>query len=54
VKGDLAYLQHILDAIEKIEAYASVGRDAFLATFHWQDAVIRQFADEERQGGGLG
>ena len=42
MKSDLAYLRHILDAIEKIETYASVGREAFLATSHWQDAVIRQ------------
>ena len=42
MKSDLGYLRHILDAIEKIETYASVGREAFLATFHWQDAVIRQ------------
>ena len=43
MKSDLAYLRHILDAIEKIERYASVGREAFLATHHWHDAVIREF-----------
>ena len=42
MKGDLLYLRHILDAAEKIESYASVGRDAFMSTSHWQDAVIRQ------------
>jgi uncharacterized protein with HEPN domain len=42
MKGDQVYLQHILDAIEKIETYVAVGRDTFLATSHWQDAVIRQ------------
>jgi uncharacterized protein with HEPN domain len=42
VKSDLVYLEHILDAIRKIESYVSVGRDAFMSTSHWQDAVIRQ------------
>jgi uncharacterized protein with HEPN domain len=42
MRGDQAYLRHILDAIEKIESYVSVGRDVFLSTPHWQDAVIRQ------------
>jgi uncharacterized protein with HEPN domain len=42
VKGDQLYLRHILDAIEKIEIYVAVGRDVFLATSHWQDAVVRQ------------
>jgi uncharacterized protein with HEPN domain len=42
MKGDRVYLRHILDAVEKIEAYIMVGRDAFMATSHWQDAVIRQ------------
>jgi uncharacterized protein with HEPN domain len=42
VKGDQLYLKHILDAIEKIENYISVGRDVFITTTHWQDAVIRQ------------
>lgn len=40
--GDEVYLKHILDAIERIESYVSVGRDVFLATPHWQDATIRQ------------
>jgi uncharacterized protein with HEPN domain len=42
VIGDELYLRHILDAIERIEDYASVGRDAFMAQPHWQDATIRQ------------
>jgi uncharacterized protein with HEPN domain len=31
-----------LDAIEKIECYIAVGRDVFMTTTHWQDAIIRQ------------
>ena len=42
MKGDQLYLTHILEAIEKIESYISVGRDVFMTTTHWQDAVIRQ------------
>ena len=42
MSGDQVYLRHILDAIAKIEVYASVGRDVFLQTSHWQDSVIRQ------------
>jgi uncharacterized protein with HEPN domain len=42
VKGDRLYLRHLLDAIEIIENYVAVGRDVFLSTSHWQDAVIRQ------------
>lgn len=40
-RSDL-YLQHVLDAIGKVERYAQVGHDAFMAESHWQDAVIRQ------------
>ena len=36
------YLQHILDAINRIESYVAVGHEVFLASPHWQDAVIRQ------------
>jgi uncharacterized protein with HEPN domain len=43
MKSDAVYLQHILDAIDKIESYVTVGRDVFMSTSHWQDAVIRQF-----------
>jgi uncharacterized protein with HEPN domain len=42
MKGDQLYLRHVLEAIEKIESYISIGRDAFMTTTHWQDAVIRQ------------
>ncbi len=42
MRSDQVYLKHILDAIEKIESYISVGRDVFMSTSHWQDAVIRQ------------
>ncbi len=43
MKGDRTYLRHIRDAITRIENYAEVGRDTFMATPHWQDAIIRQF-----------
>lgn len=36
------YLQHILDATQKIELYTAVGREEFFASTHWQDGVIRQ------------
>jgi uncharacterized protein with HEPN domain len=39
---DQLYLKHILDAIEKITDYVSVGYDDFMSHSHWQDAVIRQ------------
>jgi len=39
---DLLYLRHILDALEKVENYACVGRETFLRETHWQDAIIRQ------------
>jgi uncharacterized protein with HEPN domain len=42
MKGDAVYLQHILDAILRIESDIAVGRDTFMSTPHWQDAVIRQ------------
>jgi uncharacterized protein with HEPN domain len=42
VKNDAVYLRHILDAIQKIESYVSVGQETFMSTSHWQDAVIRQ------------
>lgn len=43
MRDDSVYLRHILDAISKIESYVTVGRDVFMTTSHWQDAVIRQF-----------
>lgn len=39
---DQLYLKHILNAIEKINDYVSVGHDDFISHSHWQDAVIRQ------------
>ena len=42
MKSDRIYLQHIRDAINRIESYAEVGRDEFMTASHWQDAVIRQ------------
>ena len=39
---DDVYIAHILEALERIERYSSVGRDRFLNETHWQDAVIRQ------------
>ena len=36
------YLQHVLDAVGKVERYAAVGYDTFMTESHWQDAVIRQ------------
>lgn len=42
MKHDRLYLQHMRDAIDTIESYVSVGREAFLTGSHWQDAVIRQ------------
>lgn len=42
MKRDLVYLRHIQDAISKIESYVSAGRDVFMTTSHWQDAVVRQ------------
>jgi len=41
MKEDKVYLQHILDAIRKVETYVGVGRDEFMAKSHWQDAAIR-------------
>jgi uncharacterized protein with HEPN domain len=42
VKDDRVYLGHIREAITDIEAYASVGRDAFASDRMRQDAVIRK------------
>lgn len=39
---DHLYLQHILDAIQKIDLYIQVGREEFFGLSHWQDAVVRQ------------
>ena len=40
--GDEVYLRHILDAIARVETYVAVGREVFMTTPHWQDAVIQQ------------
>ena len=40
--ADRTYRLHILDAILRIEEYASVGREEFFTKTHWQDAIIRQ------------
>lgn len=37
---DAIYFRHMLDAIEKIESHIAVGRETFLTTSLWQDAVI--------------
>ena len=44
MRDDQVYLRDILDAIRRIESYTSVGREAFLNTELYQDAVIRQLA----------
>jgi uncharacterized protein with HEPN domain len=43
MKRDAVYLEHILEAVGKIESYIAVGREMFMSTPHWQDAVTRQF-----------
>jgi uncharacterized protein with HEPN domain len=42
VKDQSAYLGHILDAIQDVEQYAGVGREAFMAERMRQDAIIRK------------
>ena len=42
MKDERVYLGHIRDAINDIEAYTSVGRDAFMTERMRQDAVIRR------------
>ena len=41
MKDDKFYLQHILEAIEKIETYTAAGKKSFMKTAMVQDAVIR-------------
>ena len=43
MKDDQVYLQHIIDAIVKIERYTAEGRSAFERSEMMQDAVIRNF-----------
>ena len=50
MKNDGIYLQHILDAISKIETYISVGKKRFTAESHWHDAVIRQLEIKQNRG----
>ena len=47
---DALYLWHILDAIEKIERYAGVGHDEFIAESMRHDAVIRQGLSHAKRG----
>ncbi|HET9769087.1 MAG TPA: DUF86 domain-containing protein [Thermoanaerobaculia bacterium] len=44
MSGDRDYLRQILAAIDRIERYTGVGRQAFFAESHWQDATILQLA----------
>lgn len=41
MKQDRVYLLHIRDAIRRIRAYTTAGKEAFLADSKTQDAVIR-------------
>ena len=41
MKDDRLYLIHISECIQRIERYASVGRDAFFSDDKTQDAVLR-------------
>jgi uncharacterized protein with HEPN domain len=41
MKGDRVYLEHIRDAISRIESYTTGGRDVFLEQPMVQDAVMR-------------
>ena len=42
MKDDRPYLEHILECIESIVEYTSIGRDQFLASRMAQDATLRQ------------
>jgi hypothetical protein len=39
---DINYLQHINEAITRINSYVAVGKDTFCKETHWQDATIHQ------------
>lgn len=43
MKNDRAYLEHILEAIDRILQYTAGGRGAFMADTKTQDAVVRNF-----------
>ena len=42
MRSDRAYLLHIRDAIACIEQYRNAGKEAYLTSTHWQDAIIRR------------
>jgi uncharacterized protein with HEPN domain len=41
VKDDSLYLRHILEAIDRVQAYTAGGPDAFRGDLKTQDAVVR-------------
>lgn len=41
MKDDRIYLEHILEALDRIQQYTADGRDAFMASSMIQDAVVR-------------
>lgn len=41
MKGDRLYLGHIIEAVERIIAYAAAGEEAFRRDLMVQDAIIR-------------
>jgi len=41
MKDDAVYLRHILECIRRIEEDTAAGREAFLASHTFQDAVLR-------------
>lgn len=41
MKDDRLYLEHILEAVERIREYTAAGKERFLADGMTQDAVIR-------------
>jgi uncharacterized protein with HEPN domain len=41
VKDDTVYLRHILECIRRIEENTAEGRDRFIASHTYQDAVLR-------------
>lgn len=43
MKDDRPYLEHILEAIRKIDFYTADGREAFMQNTMAQDAVLRNF-----------
>jgi len=43
MKDDRLYLIHVKECIQRIDSYASEGRDVFLRSAMVQDAIIRNF-----------